>query len=121
MPESAGTQVLGSRGAALKVRRGTLAVVAGPDAGKSVAIGGQPVKLGTAVGNTLVLTDPTVSRAHIEISPGPEGPQIVDLGSTNGTFVDGNRIKEAWLRSGAEVTLGETKLAFKPEEAVEEI
>ena len=121
MPEPAGTQVLGSRTTGLKVRRGTLSVVAGPDLGKSVPLSSQPVRIGTGEGNTLVLTDPTVSRAHVEVTPSPDGPLLADQGSTNGTFVDGNRVKEAWLRPGAEVTIGQTKLVFKSDDTTEDI
>ncbi len=120
--ESGGTQLLGAtRGNSLKVRRGTIAVTAGPDAGKSVPLAGKPIRIGTGAGNDLVLTDPTVSRAHLEVEPSPLGPLLRDLDSTNGTFVDGNRVKEGWLRAGAQILAGQTKLAWNEDQAQEDI
>ena len=121
MVEPGGTQVLGARATSLKVRRGTITVGGGPDAGKSVPIAGKSVRIGSAEGNDIVLSDRAVSRAHCEITPTPDGPLVKDLGSTNGTFVDGNRVREAWIKPGAQITVGETKLSFVSDESTEDI
>jgi pSer/pThr/pTyr-binding forkhead associated (FHA) protein len=61
------------------------------------------------------LVDPGVSRHHAEIRV--EGPEIVlvDLGSTNGTFVNGQPVRRVTLSDGARVTLGRSTLVFRRE------
>jgi hypothetical protein len=61
----------------------------------------------------LVLADPNVSRNHAEIRPRGEGFVVVDLGSTNGTRINGVRIDEQELRDGDEVTFGNTRIQFE--------
>lgn len=59
----------------------------------------------------LELDDPTVSRRHLWVEPTPQGLLLVDLGSANGTFVDGARVDApVTLQAGAVVTLGECEL-----------
>lgn len=69
--------------------------------------------LGRGTDCDLRLVDPGVSRHHAEIRV--EGPEIVlvDLGSTNGSFVNGNPIRRVTLADGARVTMGRTTLVFR--------
>jgi transcriptional regulator with PAS, ATPase and Fis domain len=69
--------------------------------------------IGSAEGNDLRLVVPTVSGFHCEIRAGAAGVRIVDLGSLNGTIVDGVSIKEAFLRSGSLIRLGGAALRFE--------
>jgi transcriptional regulator with GAF, ATPase, and Fis domain len=62
----------------------------------------------------LVLTDDTVSRHHCELSRGPDGIQVRDLDSTNGTRVDGTRVREAVVQPGAVIKIGEVEIALRP-------
>ena len=68
------------------------------------------MKIGTSPGNKLRLTDPTVSRIHCELSPIPGGVRVTDEGSTNGTWVDGHRVRDVDVGSGATVRIGATTL-----------
>jgi hypothetical protein len=65
----------------------------------------------------VVIDDPGVSRRHAEIRVTTDGPRLVahlrDLGSTNGTFIDGNRVTGAVLRDGNGITMGRTRLTFR--------
>jgi pSer/pThr/pTyr-binding forkhead associated (FHA) protein len=62
-------------------------------------------------GDGLVLDDPTVSRRHLELTPSGEALVCRDLGSANGTFVDGVRIDEPRpLTAGARITVGQSEL-----------
>jgi hypothetical protein len=65
----------------------------------------------------VVLDDPGVSRRHAEIRVTTDGPHLVahirDLGSTNGTFIDGSRVTGAELRDGNSITMGRTRLTFR--------
>jgi hypothetical protein len=58
------------------------------------------------------LEDPGVSRRHAEIRLSADGARIVDLGSTNGTSVNGHQVSESELADGSEVTIGRTRLVF---------
>src|SRR5262245_56121945 len=58
----------------------------------------QPVfRVGVREENDLVLADDAVSRIHFEISCDESGHRLRDLGSTNGTFVDGFRVADVYL------------------------
>ena len=71
------------------------------------------VLIGSSPHAGLRLADPAVSRLHAEIEQRPDGQVwIRDLGSTNGTWVDGVFIREARLAPGAKLRLGATSLAF---------
>jgi DNA-binding NtrC family response regulator len=69
--------------------------------------------LGSAEGAQLRIDDPTVSRLHAEISFRESGPWIVDLGSRNGTHVDGLQIEAALLPERATVRVGQTTLEVR--------
>lgn len=72
--------------------------------------------VGRGAESDLRINDPGVSRRHAEIrvTSGKEGPTVVvvDLGSTNGTQVDGHRVQHATLTDGAQVRIGNTTLTL---------
>jgi len=81
--------------------------------------GGQPhefqsqlVRVGSRPGSDLMLEDNAVSRIHFEIVADDIGYRIRDLGSRNGTWVDGYRVVELYLRSGCTVRAGDSELRF---------
>ena len=105
------TQVIyQERSAVLVLRAARLKVTAGPDRGASSKMNLHRVTVGSAPDNSLVLTDPAVSRHHLEFQVQDQGFLVRDLGSTNGTQYRGARIQEAMLGLGAEVRLGATVL-----------
>ena len=61
----------------------------------------------------LVLDDPGASRQHARIRRTESGFVITDLGSTNGTLVNGRQIQEQALQDGDTITIGETDLEFR--------
>jgi DNA-binding NtrC family response regulator len=95
---------------------GRLLVVKGPDRGEMFEVATAPITLGSGQGCDVLLSDPTVSRRHLEAAPGPEGVVLRDLGSTNGSFVQGARFQELTLGFGTEVTIGKTVLKWVPNE-----
>jgi len=99
---------------ALRVRLCRLEVTAGPDAGLSRELDSTVIRVGTRRANDLVLTDRRVSGLHFEIRLVDEGYRIRDLESTNGTFVSGIRVNDAYLAAGAVIRLGKTELRFVP-------
>jgi DNA-binding NtrC family response regulator len=96
----------------LMVHRAELAVVRGPDKGRSTTIEGQTVHAGTDRGCELVLQDPSVSSRHFSIEPREEGFLLRDLGSTNGTLVDGYRVEGVFLPRSAQIDAGQSRLRF---------
>ena len=70
----------------------------------------EPVEVGRDC-EGIVLDDPTTSRRHLVLEPQADGVVARDLGSANGTFVEGDRIDEpVLLLPGVTVLLGETEL-----------
>ncbi|MBZ0117612.1 MAG: sigma 54-interacting transcriptional regulator [Sandaracinaceae bacterium] len=98
----------------LEVARCALVVLSGDDRGREKVIGTDLFRIGKSRDNDLVLADQTVSRAHCEIVRDPRGYLLRDLGSTNGTLLDGAQNKEAWLKSGAVITVGKVELKVRP-------
>jgi transcriptional regulator with GAF, ATPase, and Fis domain len=64
------------------------------------------VRIGAGAGNDVVLDRPTVSSVHAELVVGPGGFRLRDLGSTNGTTVNGIRVIEAIVGDGARLVVG---------------
>ena len=61
----------------------------------------------------MVLSDSNVSRRHAELRRKGDGIFVTDLGSTNGTRVNGVPIREQLLASGDEISVGSTRLIFE--------
>ncbi|MGE5751799.1 MAG: sigma 54-interacting transcriptional regulator [Nitrospirota bacterium] len=97
-------------------RKVRLSVVNGRDAGKETLLQKALVSIGTLPQNDLVLTDHTVSRRHAEVEEKTNGYVIRDLDSTNGTFLNGVRVREAYLTPGSVIRLGQTEISFSPME-----
>jgi ABC-type multidrug transport system ATPase subunit len=68
--------------------------------------------IGRATDNDIVIRDVLASRHHATLAPSPDGVQILDASSINGTFVNGTRVDEALLREGDVVTIGNVDLVF---------
>jgi len=66
--------------------------------------------VGSAPGSDLALADETVSRVHAELEPRADGLWVRDLGSRNGTYVEGLRVAGARVPNGARIRLGNTEL-----------
>jgi transcriptional regulator with GAF, ATPase, and Fis domain len=99
-----------------RIWRLKLTVKNGPDAGRTCTVGRDVVTVGKMPDCDLVLTDGTVSRRHLRITrQGADRWLLVDLGSTNGTFLHGARIQEAPIEAGSIVTAGKVEIAFVPE------
>jgi DNA-binding NtrC family response regulator len=80
---------------------------------KIVRSTGMRMSIGTHERADLLLQDRSVSRFHCEIELQGERADIRDLGSTNGTFVDGVSVVHAHLRDGATVDVGRTRFRFQ--------
>ncbi len=72
--------------------------------------------LGRARDADIQIEDPNVSRRHAEIVQEGSAYWLVDLGSTNGTDIDGRRVHRARLSDGSRFTIGETTVTFSTEQ-----
>lgn len=85
---------------------------AGERSGERVKLVGERITFGRKSSNTVVLKDAKVSGVHAEIALEDGRPVLRDLGSTNGTFLEGKRIDEIVLDHGDKVTLGENEFVL---------
>jgi len=111
------TRILQKKGGlpGLAVRRMRLKAIGGPGKGAVVERAMERAVIGSAKECDLVVADPSVSRFHAELVLGEAdaGFRLRDLGSTNGTRVDGVRIVDAWIEPGARIAVGETTVRFE--------
>ncbi len=98
------------RGPTLHVRRCTLTAVDHPD--QTWTFDKDEVRIGSMDDNDIVLRDDTVSRYHCRIVQEDTGYVLVDLHSTNGTFINKVRVREAFLKPGCTVAVGQSQLKF---------
>jgi pSer/pThr/pTyr-binding forkhead associated (FHA) protein len=103
--EQAAISALPSGSALLIVRRG-------PDAGSRFLLDSDLTTVGRHPDADIFLDDVTVSRRHTEFLRRGTAFEVRDLGSLNGTYLDGVRIDTALLHEGAEVQLGKFRLTF---------
>ncbi|OPY57192.1 MAG: Oxoglutarate dehydrogenase inhibitor [Pelotomaculum sp. PtaU1.Bin035] len=94
---------------------GRLQVEAGPDRGRCFELGAIPLVVGRHAGCDVVLNDTSVSRRHARLEWRQGQYTVTDLGSTNGTRVNGLRISTKTLKPGDVLTLGTTICTFKVE------
>jgi hypothetical protein len=80
--------------------------------GERVILADKPVIIGRLPDCDVTLSDPNVSRRHAEVRPFGTGFLVVDLGSTNGTRVNGKTVSEHQLEDGDSITVGATRLRF---------
>ncbi|WP_188273874.1 FHA domain-containing protein, partial [Streptomyces sp. CBMA152] len=94
-----------------------LCVIAGPDAGGVHLLHGGQIRIGRSADADVPLDDPDVSRLHCAVTVGEDGRvAVADLGSTNGTRVDGAPVGPHPVRlpAGALLRLGESALRLSP-------
>ncbi|MFK7739327.1 MAG: FHA domain-containing protein [Planctomycetota bacterium] len=94
-----------------------LEILDGDRAGDVIPVGASPVRIGRKPANDIVLADEKTSGVHCEITPEDGRPVLKDLGSTNGTFLDGKRVTEVVLTDGDVVTVGRLRVRFQDADA----
>ena len=102
-----------SAGGPLSLSRCALRVISGEQKGQERVLEGDVLRIGKAESNDLVLRDPSVSRDHCEIVRDGKGYLLRDLGSTNGTLLDGTDVREGYLKAGAVLVIGRVEVAVR--------
>jgi pSer/pThr/pTyr-binding forkhead associated (FHA) protein len=74
---------------------------------------GEDVQIGRELDNTLRLHDPSVSRHHAVLKRVPEGYLIQDKNSSNGVYVNDEKVEETALKDGDQITLGQLHIFFQ--------
>ncbi|KAJ3059021.1 hypothetical protein HK102_010199, partial [Quaeritorhiza haematococci] len=90
----------------------SLFVIQGADQGKRFEFQASPVSLGRDNSNAVRLHDTEVSRRHAEIRLDDDLYRVFDLGSANGTYVNGHLVDQAPLRTGDRLQLGQTVMLY---------
>ncbi len=115
--------VFGSRARSerLGVQQFHLVLVNTDGAGSAFALNKDEIRIGKAPDNDVVVDHPTVSRNHLSIRRQGDRFLVQDQSSTNGTFIDGAQVREAYLRPGSLLEMGDVQLRFTPKVAAVEI
>jgi hypothetical protein len=92
---------------------GSIEILRGPEAGKALSIGSDPVTLGRGTACTFQIADPAISRVHCVIRPAQGRYYLQDQNSTSGTFVNGRQVSAVVLNPGDLIRLGSTELVFQ--------
>lgn len=100
-------------GAAAVEQRAELEFVSGPLVGQTVNLDRDVTTIGSVAGNTVLLTDTGVSRKHIGIKRIDDGYELADLGSTNGVYVNGEKVARRKLTVGDVIRVGTTEIVFR--------
>ncbi|MDQ3340846.1 MAG: FHA domain-containing protein, partial [Myxococcota bacterium] len=115
------TRVTNAFSSRTPVRAATLRVVDGPDRGMEIDLPPVGVVIGSERTCDVVLTDSFVSRRHCSIAPHQHGFAITDLGSKNGTVIDGVAVGKVVAPPGVAIRIGKTLVQCMPADEVVDI
>jgi len=105
----------------MEQRRSVLVVLSGAAVGRTIPLGTDELVFGRDSANPVCIPDEGVSRHHAALRPLPDGVwEVRDLGSTNGTLVNGERIVRHLLRDGDRLLIGHTVLKYFAQAEVDE-
>ena len=115
------TRVTNAVAARKHVGAALLRVLDGPDRGLELELPHAGVVIGTDKACDVVLTDAFVSRRHCSVAPTPAGFAISDLGSSNGTVIDGVAVGKVVAPPGVALRIGNTLIQLMPADEVVDI
>ena len=92
------------------VPRLRLTITEGAPSGRSFVSTAERLSIGSDAMNDVHVIDPTASRFHCELRIEPDGVRVVDLESSNGTFIAGMRVRDAYVAGDALIRVGRTVL-----------
>src|SRR4051812_42800681 len=92
----------------------TVEVLSGPSNGAIVRVEKPTFSIGSHGTNDLVLSDDAISKHHLELHVTPDGYRVVDLSSSNGTFLGNLKITDITTLEPVTLSLGTTTLRIEP-------
>src|SRR5512138_781910 len=96
----------------------TLKIYRGNELVRTEQFNREIIKIGRLSSAHLVLDDERVSRIHSVIEVSPDGAvSVIDMGSAEGTFVNGKRVSRGALKAGDQITLGGLRIVLESESA----
>ncbi|WP_102372132.1 FHA domain-containing protein [Enorma phocaeensis] len=95
-----------------RITNPVLSIIKGPQTGNTFQLNGPETTIGRDPANAIFLNDMTVSRAHAKIVRDASNVVIEDLGSLNGTWVDGAIVTSSALHDGSSVQIGTFTLVY---------
>jgi hypothetical protein len=95
-----------------------LVVLSAGMAGRTQELSADKVTIGRVEDNTFQIAEPSVSSHHCEVFLRGNEVVVKDLDSTNGTFINGEPVAEAWLTAGQVLRFGDVELLVESTEAV---
>jgi len=111
-PEEEGSEDFPFPDDALRPGQALLLVKRGPNAGSTFLLEGDETTVGRDTDSAVFLDDVTVSRKHAVVERHDGEWFVVDRGSLNGTYVNGEQVDRTKLTTGDEVQIGRFKLTF---------
>jgi hypothetical protein len=96
----------------LSAQSAVLIIQRGPSAGSRFLLDSAQESVGRHPESSIFLDDISVSRKHAMLSREVHGFSIADIGSLNGTYVNGDRVEKIDLHSGDEVRIGKYRLIY---------
>ena len=99
---------------ARRLQKIRVTVVDGPDRGAVFEGAQDEIRVGCAEDNDLMVRDPAVSRRHVALRLAGDGIRVVDLGSTNGTFMGDVRVHDVVVPGPQDLLLGSTRVRVEP-------
>lgn len=90
-----------------------LEFMTGPLTGQVIPLTQDVTTIGSVAGNTIILSDPAVSRKHVGIRQVNGEFEFADLGSTNGVYVNGHKMPKKTLVPGDILRVGNTEMVFR--------
>ena len=111
-PEEEGSEEFPFPDDALHAGQALLLVKRGPNAGSTFLLEGDETTMGRDTDSAVFLDDVTVSRKHAVVERHDDEWFVVDRGSLNGTYVNGEQVDRTKLTTGDEVQIGKFKLTF---------
>jgi hypothetical protein len=100
-------------GANVRELKAEIEFVSGPLVGQTIRLDREVTTIGSVAGNTVLLTDTGVSRKHVGIKRIESGFELADLGSTNGVYVNGEKVARRRLEGGDVIRVGTTEMVFR--------
>src|SRR5580692_6513010 len=101
-----------SRGGGIAMEAAVVGL-SGARAGERFTVGAQPITFGRSAENAVRVASTLASRVHAELRPEPGGYILRDLGSANGTWVNGVLVTVHELQPGDEITIGDEAFRFE--------